>query len=355
MGDVPEDYLAIDFSALSAWPLDDDHTVAFRAFHNSCRKDAVENTMAGMRPCAEALAVGPDLDGAAAREFFESYFTLYCLNKPASSPCFVTGYYEPELRGSREWGGRFRVPVYGRPDDLVSTAPDLYRANNNDRVTGMRMLVDELVPYFTREEIEAGALADRGLELLYVEDRVELFYMQVQGSGRVHLSDGQSVRLTYAGRNGHPYTSIGRLLVERGELRGNAIDMERVKAWLRSDGKRSRALMAENKSYIFFRELDAEEGRDGPLGAEGVPLTPERSLAIDPAYIPLGSPILVVADDLPNSGGRHFVKLMIAQDVGSAISGPQRGDIFWGTGEAAGTIAGRTRHEAWFFVLLPKR
>jgi membrane-bound lytic murein transglycosylase A len=163
------------------------------------------------------------------------------------------------------------------------------------------------------------------------------------------------VRLTYAGRNGHPYTSIGRLLVERGELRENAIDMEKVKAWLRADKARGRALMAKNNSYIFFRELDAEEGRDGPLGAEGVPLTPERSLAIDPAYIPLGSPILVVADDLPNSGGLHFAKLMIAQDVGSAIRGPRRGDIFWGTGEAAGAIAGRTRHLASFIVLLPKR
>jgi membrane-bound lytic murein transglycosylase A len=355
VGDFAEDYLSIDFSSLSVWPLDNDHAAAFRAFHNSCRKDAVDNTVAGMPPCAEALAVGPDLDSEAAREFFESYFTLYCLNKPASSPCFVTGYYEPELRGSREWGGRFRIPVYGIPDDLVSTEPDLYRATDNDRVTGMRMLVDELVPYFTREEIEAGALADRGLELLYVEDMVELFYMQVQGSGLVHLDDGSRVRLTNAGKNGHPYTSIGRLLVERGQIPGNAIDMEKVKAWLRADKARGRALMAKNASYVFFRALDAEEGRDGPLGAEGVPLTPERSLAIDPVYLPLGSPILVVADDLPNSGGQHFGKLMITQDVGSAIKGPQRGDIFWGTGEAAGAIAGRTRHLACFFVLLSKR
>ncbi len=355
MGDVPEDYLSIDFSSLSVWPLDDDHAAAFRAFHNSCRKDAIDNTVTGMPPSAEALAMGPDLDGAAARAFFERHFTPYCLNKQTSSPCFVTGYYEPELRGSRECGGRFRIPVYGMPDDVVSIDSDLYRATDNSRITGRRMLVDELVPYFTREEIEAGALADRGLELLYVEDMVDLFYMQVQGSGRVHLSDGQTVRLTYAGKNGHPYTSIGRLLVERGELRGNAIDMDKVKAWLRADKARGRALMAKNNSFIFFRELDAKEGRDGPLGAEGVPLTPERSLAVDPVYLPLGSPILVVADDLPNSGGLHFSKLMIAQDVGSAIRGPQRGDIFWGTGEAAGAIAGRTRHLASFFVLLPKR
>jgi membrane-bound lytic murein transglycosylase A len=333
----------------------DDHGAAFRAFLNSCRKSAIENTVTGMPPCGEALAMGSDPDAGAARGFFESYFTPHCLNESSTSPSFVTGYYEPELRGSRAWGGRFRIPVYGLPSDLVSVAPDLYRASYNDRVTGMRKNVDELVPYFTREEIEAGAIAGRGLELLYVEDMVELFYMQVQGSGLVHFEDGSRVRLTYAGKNGHPYTSIGKLLIERGEVPAEAMSMRAVKAWLHADRKRGRALMVENKSYVFFRDLGAEEGRNGPLGAQGVPLTPERSLAVDPSVIPLGSPILVVADNLPNSGGKHFVRLMIAQDVGSAIKGIGRGDIFWGTGEAAGAIAGRTRHLAWFFMLLPKR
>ncbi|MBK5198011.1 MAG: MltA domain-containing protein [Methyloceanibacter sp.] len=355
MGDAPIGYQSIDFSSLSAWTRDDDHAAAFRAFLNSCRKHAVANTVTGAPPCAEALAMGSDLDAGAARNFFESHFTLYCLNKSSTQPSFVTGYYEPELRGARTWGGRFRIPVYGLPNDLASVVPDLYRASYNDRVTGMRMNVDELVPYFTREEIEAGALAGRGLELLYVEDMVELFYIQVQGSGLVHLEDGSRVRLTYAGKNGHPYTSIGKLLIERGEVAAEAMSMDAVKAWLHADRRRGRALMAENKSYVFFRELDAEEGRDGPLGAEGVPLTPERSLAVDPSVIPLGSPILVVADNLSNSGDQHFVRLMIAQDVGSAIKGVGRGDIFWGTGEAAGAIAGRTRHLAWFFLLLPNR
>jgi membrane-bound lytic murein transglycosylase A len=177
--------------------------------------------------------------------------------------------------------------------------------------------------------------------------------MQVQGSGLVHLRDGSTLRLTYAGKNGHPYTSIGRLLIERGEVVRDSIDMDKVKAWLRADPERGRALMAENHSYVFFRELREEEGDRGPLGAEGVPLTPERSLAVDAALIPLGSPIFVMADDLPEKGSR-FARLMIAQDVGSAIKGPGRGDIFFGTGESAGAIAGRTRHKAYFVLLLPK-
>jgi membrane-bound lytic murein transglycosylase A len=179
--------------------------------------------------------------------------------------------------------------------------------------------------------------------------------MQVQGSGRVRLRDGTTVRLSYAGRNGHPYRSIGRLLVERGEIALEDMSMAAVKAWLRADQARGRQLMQENRSYVFFRELTEDEGRDGPLGAQGVPLTPGRSLAVDAALVPLGCPIFMVAPNLADAGWAPFLRLMIAQDVGSAIRGPARGDIFWGTGEEAGAIAGTTRHEASFFVLLPKR
>jgi len=176
----------------------------------------------------------------------------------------------------------------------------------------------------------------------------------VQGSGRVRLRDGSTVRLAYAGRNGHPYSSIGKLLIERGEIAPEEISMAAVKAWLRADAARGRQLMQENRSYVFFGELSEQEGRDGPLGAQGAALTPGRSLAVDAALLPLGCPIFVVAPDLADAGGEPFLRLMIAQDVGSAIRGPERGDIFWGTGEEAGAIAGRTRHEATFFVLLPR-
>ena len=209
------------------------------------------------------------------------------------------------------------------------------------------------MPYYTRAEIDGGALAGRGLELLYLDDPVELFYMQVQGSGRVRLPDGSAIRLTYAGKNGHPYTSIGKLLVERGEIAKGDMNMEAVKAWLHADPARGRALMEENRSYVFFREL-GRRGQRGPLGAEGVPLTPGRSLAVDAAYHKLGLPVFVAAPDLADEAGRPFQRLMIAQDVGSAIRGPERGDIFFGTGEAAGAIAGGAAHPARFFILLPK-
>jgi len=211
------------------------------------------------------------------------------------------------------------------------------------------------VPYYTRAEIWAGALEGRGLELLYVSDMVELFYMQVQGSGLVHLNEGGTVRLTYDGKNGHPYTLIGALLVQRGKIAPEAMSMAAVKTWLRADQGRGRALMEENRSYVFFRTLDEHAACGGPRGAHGATLTPRRSLAVDTQYHRLGTPVFVTADQLATEHGEPFYRLMIAQDVGSAIAGPERGDIFWGMGEAAGEIAGSTRHSARFFVLLPKR
>jgi membrane-bound lytic murein transglycosylase A len=231
--------------------------------------------------------------------------------------------------------------------------PDVLRALYNDGLSVMRKSGEELVPYYTRGEIDAGALAGRGLELLYLDDPVELFFMQIQGSGRVRLTDGTWVRLGYAAKNGHSYTSIGRLLAERGEKAPGGLTMEGLKWWLRADPGRGRALMHENKSYVFFRELPKGEAGEGPVGAQGVPLTPGRSLAVDASYHALGTPIFVTAPDLA-AGGAPFRRLMVAQDVGSAIRGLERGDIFFGTGEAAGAIAGTTKHKARFYVLLPK-
>jgi len=334
----------VAFAALEGWA-DDDHAAAFRAYLNSCHKR-------GDAACAAALALGETVDRDAARDFFETHFVPHRVDSGASG--LVTGYYEPEVNGARTRDARLSIPVYGRPDDLITLVSETERARFNDRITGFRAAGEGRVPYFTRAEIEAGALSGRDLELLYLDDPIELFYMQVQGSGLVHLDDGTNVRLSYAGKNGHPYTSIGKVLIERGEMAPSDIDMDKVKAWLRADPKRGRALLEENESYVFFRELDAEEGRNGPLGAEGIVITPGRSLAVDTEYTRLGTPVFVTAPDLETPEGPPFHQLMIAQDVGSAIRGPEWGDIFWGTGSAAGAIAGRTRHAAGFSVLLPK-
>jgi membrane-bound lytic murein transglycosylase A len=254
--------------------------------------------------------------------------------------------------GSRRRDGRFQYPVYRRPDDLVPLVPDKYRARFDEQLTAMRRGGEELVPFYTRAEIEDGALEGEDLEILYLDDPVDLFFMQVQGSGLVRLDDGSQTRLTFAGKNGHPYSSIGKLLLERGEVAPDAAGMEEVKAWLRADPERGKRLMRENRSYVFFRELWADE--EGPLGAEGVPLSPGRSLAVDASIHPLGTPIFVTVPDLTDADGKQFQRLMIAQDVGSAIKGPRRGDIFFGSGEAAGRIAGNTRHAARFIILLPR-
>ena len=336
----------MDFAALDGWA-DDDHAAAFRAFRNSCRV-----TPRGEAACAAALVLGEAIDGDTARAFFESHFVPHVVE--ADTPGLVTGYYEPEVDGARARDARFNVPVYGRPDDLITMASETERARFNDRVTGFRDTAEGRVPYYTRAEIEAGALAGRGLEIVYLDDWIALFYMQVQGSGLVHLADGSGVRLTYAGKNGYPYTSIGKVLIERGAMSPDDIDMDKVRAWLCADPERGRTLMQENRSYVFFRALGEEEGRDGPLGVEGVALTPGRSLAIDTEFHALGTPVFVTAPDLQTPQGEPFRRLMIGQDVGSAIGGPQRGDIFWGTGAEAGAIAGRTRHAAGFCAFLPK-
>jgi membrane-bound lytic murein transglycosylase A len=336
----------ISFAEIEGWA-DDDQSAALPALVKSCRRRPAANSA-----CHDVLALGENVDRNAARRFFETHYIPFRVDE--EQPGLVTGYYEPEVKGSRERTGKFQVPVYGRPDDLVQVTPDLLRAFYNDGLSVMRRSGDQLVPYYTRAEIESGAVSGRGLELLYLDDPVELFFMQVQGSGRVQLTDGSWVRLGYAAKNGHPYTSIGKILIERGEAGPRGLTMQALKGWLRADAARGRALMQENKSYVFFRELPQAEAGDGPVGAQGVPLTPGRSLAVDAAFHKLGTPVFVAAPELKGEDGKPFRRLMIAQDVGSAIRGTERGDIFFGTGEAAGAIAGRTKQAARFYVLLPK-
>lgn len=353
----------LTFNDLAGWA-EDNHGAAFAAFRRSCERiDEVDKARAASgqdaephtlsRICQDALALDADISAETARGFFETHFTPHRVGE-ADDEGFLTGYFEPVLPGSRTRTKRFTVPVYARPDDLVSLAPDTDRARLNDQMTAGRQAGDAIVPYATRREIEEGALAGRGLELLYLADPVEAFFMHIQGSGRIALEDGTTVRLSYAAKNGHAYTGIGRILVERGEITREAMTADALKTWLTANPDEGRALMWENRSYIFFRELEGEAAALGPIGAQRATLTDGRSLAVDTEFHALGTPVWVAAPTLDVHGASGFHRLMVAQDVGSAIRGPQRGDIYWGSGDAAGAIAGATRHKGRFFVLLPK-
>jgi membrane-bound lytic murein transglycosylase A len=346
-------FVPVTFAEIEGWQADD-QGAAFPALLKSCGKIKPESVSVGACAAALELASSGAVSRDAARTFFEANYTPNRI-VDVPKPGLVTGYYEPEVEGAREKGGKFQVPVYGRPDDLVTVTPDETRAKDSAEgtLTAMRKTDDGLVPYFTRQDIDKGALAGRGLEVLYLADPVELFFMQVQGSGRVRLSDGSAVRLSYAGKNGYPYTSIGKRLVELGQGKPKSMSMQGIKAWVREDPERGKTLMWENRSYVFFRVLDGKEGQDGPIGAQGVSLTPGRSLAVDASFHGFGLPIFVEAPELKGDDGAPFRRLMIAQDVGSAIRGVERGDIFWGCGDAAGAIAGITHAPAAFIVLLP--
>jgi len=250
---------------------------------------------------------------------------------------FATGYYEPEILGSRTAGPGYPVPVYAKPPDLVETP-------RPEGGTSRGRLVDgALILYHDRAEIEDGALAGRGLEIAWAADAVDLFFLQIQGSGRLRLPDGGVMRIGYASQNGRDYVGIGKLMKERGLLGPGQTSMQGIIAWLRAHPEEGRAIMRENKSYIFFNELTGP----GPLGALGLPVTPRASVAADPKFVPLGAPVLLAADHVEASG------LWIAQDTGGAIKGANRVDTFWGAGEDAKRIAGGMQTRGAIHILLP--
>jgi membrane-bound lytic murein transglycosylase A len=296
---------------------------------------------------ARALDAG---DAAGVRAFFESNFVPHqVVNPDGSVEGTVTGYYEPLLRGARTQSAVFRYPIYAPPEDLLvvdfgELYPEMRPLRLRGRVEGRRV-----VPYYSRAEIEAGRAPVAGRELLYTDDPVELFFLQIQGSGRVVLDTGETVRVSYADQNGHPYRSIGRLLVERGELTVDQASMQGIKAWGQRNPEQLGALLAENPSYVFFRELPATA--EGPPGALGVALTAGRSLAVDPRAVPLGAPVFL-ATTRPNAQ-EPLRRLMLAQDTGGAIKGAVRADLYWGSGIEAGTLAGRMRQPGRLWVLLP--
>ncbi len=365
-------YSAVPFSAIAGWA-EDDHLAALQAFLRSCAKVAARNAntttagnatkgqtshvpssvvLPGICEAARA-AVRTSSTKAAARAFFEAQFTPHRVVHAASQG-MVTGYYEPVLKGSRTRGNGFETPVLRRPPDLLNLVDETERGAKAQSLTHVRVTADGLrSPYPTRREIDEGALAGQGLEILYLANPVDLFFMQVQGSGRIDLGDGTSVRLTYDGKNGHPYTSVGRYLIDTGLFTAEQVSLQSLETWLKADAERGRSAMWQNKSYVFFRELKGAEA-DGPHGALSIPLSAGRSLAIDTGFHALGLPVWVSAPTLVHATPRGgFQRLMIAQDVGSAIRGPERGDIYFGSGDEAGKLAGITKHPANFIVLLP--
>jgi membrane-bound lytic murein transglycosylase A len=298
-------------------------------------------------PCAAASRVDP-ADSDAARRFFETAFVPFALANNADRTGLFTGYYEAELHGSRQREGRFTTPVLKRPPDLVMVELGLFRpAWRGERIAG-RVEAGQLKPYASRADIERGALAHRKLELLWVDDPVDAFFLQIQGSGRVVLTDGSIVQLGYDGQNGQAYVPIGRLLADRGLLPRDQVSMQSIRSWLAAHPGDAAGLMNENPSYVFFRELHGE----GPLGAEGVVLTPGRSLAVDRSFLALGVPLWLDAADPAAPGGR-LRRLVVAQDTGGAIRGPVRGDVFWGYGTAAADRAGKMKDHGFYYLLLP--
>jgi membrane-bound lytic murein transglycosylase A len=339
-------WLKVSFADLRSWA-SDRHAEALPAFRQSCT--ALRRQPLWREICNEADRLEP----AQARNFFENRFEPWRRADAANSaaiPGMVTGYYEPLLIGSRTRRGIFTVPVLGAPEDLLTIdLGELRPEMRGQRLRG-RLEGNRVVPYYTREEIESGRVKVTPRTLLFVDDAVELFFLQVQGSGRIRLENGDTVRLNYADQNGHPYRSIGRLLVERGEMKLEQASMQGIKAWAKANPTRLNELLYSNPSYVFFREV-ADTGL-GPLGAQGVPITAERSIAIDPTFTPLGAPIWLVTT-APNTT-RPYERLVVAQDTGGAIRGVNRTDLFWGFGEEAGREAGRMRQSGELFILWPR-
>jgi len=330
---------------------EDDLSGAWGAWLQSC--STLQNKAPWQPACQAATALSPSgkvPNNQTITAYLKQYFTVYqAANVDGTDTGLITGYYEPLLKGSRFKTERYRYPLYGKPSDLITVdLSSLHPELRHKRVRG-RLVGDRVIPYYDRREIEESApLA--GQEILWVDDIIDLFFLQIQGSGLVLLENGEQVHVGYADQNGQAYHSIGRILIEQGELSRDKASMQGIKNWARSNPQKLRDLLYSNPSYVFFRELPP--GLPGPLGAMGVPITAERSVAVDPRFIPLGAPIFL-ATTYPNSS-RPLNRLMLAQDTGGAIKGGVRADFFWGAGAEAGKKAGAMKQQGKIWVLLPK-
>ncbi len=336
------------FDALPGWRVDR-LAEALPAWRRTCARllrtpddhpfgrDGHGGTVGDWKPPCRALAPSDD-EPEAARAYFERWFVPVPVMNEGEDRGLFTGYYEPELHGSRTHSRRFRVPLYGRPRDLVR--------GDGHHPTGRRV-GGRLRPYWTRAQIVAGALRRTARPLVWVDDAVEAFFLEIQGSGRVVLEDGSSVQVQYESGNGHAYVAIGRVLIARGALERGAVSLQTIRAWLAAHPAEAQAVMNQNPSYVFFHE-SAERA----MGSEGVVLTAGRSLAVDMRFIPLGAPLFLDIEELPGVG--PLQRLVVAQDTGGAIRGAVRGDLFWGAGPEAYDRAGRMQQHGRYWMLVPR-
>jgi len=340
---------AAGWGDLPGWSTDD-VAAAWPAFMLSCRGVASKPNGAGWKRVCDLARAADGKSGHDPRRFFELHLKPYAVaSGDGATSGMITGYYEPLLQGSRTRSKAYEQPVRGVPDDLLTIDLSAVFPELKDKRVRGRLEGNKVVPYWSRAEISARGEKVLGKTLLYVDDAVELFFLQVQGSGRVRLADGSVVRLNYADQNGHPYQSIGKALVERGELKLEEASMQGIQSWARANPSRLDSLLNTNPSYVFFREVPNSPG--GPIGALGVPLTAERSIAVDPRSVPLGSPVFL-ATTQPNSA-TAMNRLVMAQDTGGAIKGAVRADFFWGFGKEAGEQAGRMKQSGRLWMLLP--
>ena len=336
------------WDALINWEADDP-TEALAAFLRGCAVLATRAEWSAA--CAAGAALSPMARPETIRRYFRDNFDPFkVVNADESETGTVTGYYEPLLRGSRVRTETFKYPVYGQPQDLVSVdLSEVYPDLKFKRLRG-RIVGNKLVPYFDRAEIESAAAPLKGLELAWAEDAVELFFLAIQGSGQILLPDGSRMRVGYVDQNGHPFRSLAGALIRRGQIKAERASMQGIKEWARKNPAKIQAFMNINPSYVFFKELPGD--LSGPIGTLGVPLTGERSIAVDQRVVPLGVPVFL-ATTFPGTK-QELNRLMVAQDTGGAINGAVRADFYWGFGDEAGAQAGKMKQQGRMWVLLPR-
>lgn len=354
----------LNFADCAGWA-EDDHSAAFSAFLKSAiyaetrryKSGSLGSQFEDLLPVfakARSFAASQQISAESARAFFERNFYPVKIIPHDRKAGFVTGFYEPELAASRVKTAQFSVPFYRKPADLIKLDADNRPDNLPQYMVFGRFYDGQISEYFDRRAIDQGALADQGLEIAYVADKVDAYFAHVQGAVRLNFADGTQMRLTYAAKSGHGFTGAGRVLIDKGELEPAQVTMQTIRQWLAKHPARVDEILWHNRSYIFFREAPVDDAAEGPVAAAKVPLTAQRSLAVDRKYHCFGTPFFInVHEVLENEGS--FRHLMIAQDTGSAIIGPARGDLFFGSGDEAGQLAGGIRHDADFIMLLPRK